>query len=177
VIGDRCSRNSYQCGVYHLLPTTYHLPSIVMTKHHSRPEDLFRAEKERALSARNSQHARLLAEAKAAFDKLMAEGQAARKSGRPRKHPLPPLKTSSSRAPVKPPPPAVIPVKAAAPAPAKPTVAVPAKPTIAKSAKPSALPVTKAQKKVAKAPRRPATSARRTGGSKSKPKAKRASRR
>ena len=27
----------------------------------------------------------------------MAEGQAARKSGRPRKHPLPPLKTSSSR--------------------------------------------------------------------------------
>ncbi|MGH7668880.1 MAG: hypothetical protein ACRENQ_05245 [Gemmatimonadaceae bacterium] len=32
-----------------------------------------------------------MAEAKAAFDKLMAEGQAARKSGRPRKNPLPPL--------------------------------------------------------------------------------------
>src|SRR3954470_1125594 len=70
---------------------------------HSRPEDLFRAEKERATSARNSHHARLLAEAKAAFDKLMAEGQAARKSGRPRKHPLPPLKTTSSRMPPKPP--------------------------------------------------------------------------
>jgi hypothetical protein len=69
----------------------------------TRPEDLFRAEKERAVSARNSQHARLLAEAKAAFDKLMAEGQAARKSGRPRKHPLPPLKTTSSRTPPKPP--------------------------------------------------------------------------
>lgn len=68
-----------------------------MTNRHSRPEDLFRAEKERASSDRNSQHARLLAEAKAAFDKLMAEGQAARKSGRPRKHPLPPLKTSSAR--------------------------------------------------------------------------------
>lgn len=64
---------------------------------HTRPEDLFRAEKERATSSANSQHARLLAEAKAAFDKLMAEGQAARKSGRPRKHPLPPLKTSSAR--------------------------------------------------------------------------------
>ena len=64
---------------------------------HLRPEDLFRAEKERATTSANSQHARLLAEAKAAFDKLMAEGQAARKSGRPRKHPLPPLKTSSSR--------------------------------------------------------------------------------
>lgn len=69
-----------------------------------KPEDLFRVEKERAQSDRNSQHARLLAEAKAAFDKLMAEGQAARKSGRPRKHPLPPLKTTSSRTPVKPPP-------------------------------------------------------------------------
>lgn len=64
---------------------------------HQRPEDLFRAEKERATTSTTSQHARLLAEAKAAFDKLMAEGQAARKSGRPRKHPLPPLKTSSSR--------------------------------------------------------------------------------
>ena len=37
-----------------------------------RPEDLFRDEKERAQTSRNSQHARLLAEAKAAFDKLMA---------------------------------------------------------------------------------------------------------
>jgi hypothetical protein len=87
---------------------------------HTRPEDLFRAEKERALTVRNSQHARLLAEAKAAFDKLMAEGQAARKSGRPRKHPLPPLKTSSStaRPPMKPaapvpPPKPVAPVKSA----------------------------------------------------------------
>lgn len=64
---------------------------------YTRPEDLFRAEKERASSSTTSQHSRLLAEAKAAFDKLMAEGQAARKSGRPRKHPLPPLKTSSAR--------------------------------------------------------------------------------
>lgn len=68
----------------------------------NKPEDVFRAEKERSLTFRNSQHARLLAEAKAAFDKLMAEGQAARKSGRPRKHPLPPLKTSSSRPPSNP---------------------------------------------------------------------------
>lgn len=102
---------------------------------HSRPEDIFRAEKERAVSARNSQHARLLAEAKAAFDKLMAEGQAARKSGRPRKHPLPPLKTSSSRTP---PRPADLPVPPKPPvvaAPAKPAVKVasPARPVPAKS--------------------------------------------
>src|SRR5438128_10896942 len=94
----------------------------------TKPEDLFRAEKERALTVRNSQHARLLAEARAAFDKLMAEGQAARKSGRPRKHPLPPLKTTpSTRAPIKPPPeaqaleptlrlPTMMPAKPAAPA-------------------------------------------------------------
>lgn len=91
----------------------------------TRPEDVFRAEKERAQSDRNSQHARLLAEAKAAFDKLMAEGQAARKSGRPRKHPLPPLKTTSSRPPVKPAPPVV--AKIAVPAPAPPAKAAPTK--------------------------------------------------
>jgi len=136
----------------------------------AKPEDLFRAEKERALTVRNSQHARLLAEAKAAFDKLMAEGQAARKSGRPRKHPLPPLKTSSARPPVTPPaaapapvakaaasPPAAPPAKAAT---AKPLVA--AKPVVAaKSAKPARA------KKVARA----ATAA------KAKPKAKRSTRR
>jgi hypothetical protein len=106
----------------------------------SKPEDLFRAEKERALTVRNSQHARLLAEAKAAFDKLMAEGQAARKSGRPRKHPLPPLKTTSSRPPVKPaaPPPVVAKAVAAAPAPAPAKPIVPAaKPVKVPAAKPS----------------------------------------
>jgi translation initiation factor IF-3 len=97
-----------------------------------KPEDLFRAEKERAVGARNSQHARLLAEAKAAFDKLMAEGQAARKSGRPRKHPLPPLKTSSSRIPPKPPTPAL-----AAPAPAPLVVAAPPKPDVKAAPKPA----------------------------------------
>jgi DNA-binding protein HU-beta len=121
---------------------------------YKRPEDLFRAEKERALGERNSQHARLLAEAKAAFDKLMAEGQAARKSGRPRKHPLPPLKTTpSTRAPIKPAPaahgleptlrlPTMMPAKPAAPAKkevvkkaSKPAKHAPAKKTKPKSAK------------------------------------------
>src|SRR5213593_2125493 len=101
----------------------------------TKPEDLFRVEKERALTVRNSQHARLLAEAKAAFDKLMAEGQAARKSGRPRKHPLPPLKTSSARPSVKPPAPPLV-VKAAAP------VSPPAKPAnVAKAASVNPQPV------------------------------------
>jgi hypothetical protein len=138
----------------------------------SKPEDLFRAEKERALTVRNSLHARLLAEAKAAFDKLMAEGQAARKSGRPRKHPLPPLKTTSSRPPVKPavaPPPVV--AKAAMPMPVQPPppAAKPVKAVLAvKPAKtaPAVKPAkTVSARKVAKA------------AAKSKPKSKRSTRR
>src|SRR5690349_12087261 len=72
------------------------VPHVQAPRVYQRPEDLFKAEKDRSTSAARSQHARLLSEAKAAFDKLMAEGQAARKSGRPRKHPLPPLKTGSA---------------------------------------------------------------------------------
>ena len=76
------------------------VPHVQAPRVYQRPEDLFRAEKDRSTSAARSLHAKLLAEAKAAFDKLMAEGQAARKSGRPRKHPLPPLKTGAAlRAP------------------------------------------------------------------------------
>src|SRR3954465_12719431 len=121
-----------------------------MTRPPGSPEDLFRAEKERARSGSNSQHARLLAEAKAAFDKLMAEGPAARKSGRPRKHPLPPLKTSSSRTPPPPPAPrgsAPKPVVAAAPAPPKPVAKT--APVKAAPAKPSAKPKAKAAPKAA----------------------------
>jgi hypothetical protein len=142
---------------------------------HSRPEDLFRAEKERATSARNSQHARLLAEAKAAFDKLMAEGQAARKSGRPRKHPLPPLKTTSSRIPPKP-----VPVAAAAPAAPAPVAKVPSpKPAVMKHPKPEvrgSIKKASAPKRTAKAEGRaaPARSSTRT---KAKAKTKRSTRR
>lgn len=129
----------------------------------AKPEDLFRAEKERALTVRNSQHARLLAEAKAAFDKLMAEGQAARKSGRPRKHPLPPLKTSSSRPPVKSLAPAPAPVVTAAVPP--PIKVASAKPAVAvKSASPAKSTKPARAKKVAKS-------------AKPKPKAKRSTRR
>jgi hypothetical protein len=133
-----------------------------------KPEDLFRQEKERALTVRNSQHARLLAEAKAAFDKLMAEGQAARKSGRPRKHPLPPLKTTSSRPPVKPTPPAPV-AKVAMAAPVKAAPMKVAKPEVRAAAKPAEPP-----KKVAKAGSRSAPG---RAESKSKAKAKRSTRR
>lgn len=137
-----------------------------MTHRPTKPEDLFRAEKERALTVRNSQHARLLAEAKAAFDKLMAEGQAARKSGRPRKHPLPPLKTSSSRTPPAAPP-AKLPAAVAAPV-AKAAPSAAPKPAAAKPSRPAA-PAKQAKavrpKKVAKAAAKP------------KPKAKRSTRR
>src|SRR6185503_11954280 len=114
---------------------------------HKRPEEVFRAEKERALGERNSQHARLLAEAKAAFEKLMAEGQAARKSGRPRKHPLPPLKTGSALRPQQTPPsfaavPSLANTMAVVPV-AAPVVAQAAK--SAKSAKSKAKPKAKAK--------------------------------
>jgi hypothetical protein len=128
---------------------------------HSRPEDLFRAEKERALTSRDSQHARLLAEAKAAFDKLMAEGQAARKSGRPRKHPLPPLKTSSSRTPVKPAP--AVPVAKVATAP----VAEPAPVAKPRVAKPEP-----ARAKAKAGASKPAGAKAKAAKSKAKPKAK-----
>lgn len=139
-----------------------------MTPH--KPEDVFRAEKERSLTVRNSQHARLLAEAKAAFDKLMAEGQAARKSGRPRKHPLPPLKTSSSiRPPVKPAP--------APPAPAPPAKVAPPK------AEPAALSRPVAKKPAKSAPVKGGGGAKKAAGVKSakraapKSKSKRSTRR
>ena len=125
---------------------------------YTRPEDLFRAEKERASSSTTSQHSRLLAEAKAAFDKLMAEGQAARKSGRPRKHPLPPLKTSSSRPVEKP---QVLTGGITPPVYAKPFVPAPA--PAPKAAKPAAK-AAKPAKAKAKSPAKKAA--------KSKPKAK-----
>ena len=142
----------------------------------TKPEDVFRAEKERALSVRNSQHARLLAEAKAAFDKLMAEGQAARKSGRPRKHPLPPLKTSSARPPAKPEFLVSTPIAKA------PTLAVvsPTAPTPAKSAKPHRAEVRPGTAKSAPNAKRARHAAPKKGAkaaAKSKPKAKRSTKR
>lgn len=129
-------------------------PPIFRVMRPTRPEDLFRAEKERAQQDRNSQHARLLAEAKAAFDKLMAEGQAARKSGRPRKHPLPPLKTTSSRTPVKPQPAA--PVAVARPiAPVAPAPSAAKAPPAAKVAKTAAKPAAKAAAKPTKTAAKP----------------------
>ena len=103
------------------------------------PEDLFRAEKERSQSERGSTHAVLLAEAKAAFDKLMADGQAARKSGRPRKNPLPPLRAvvPVAVAPVKAKKAAVPPAKHAGGSKAAPKKAA-AKPAAKKASKPAA---------------------------------------
>jgi hypothetical protein len=157
----------------------------------TKPEDLFRVEKERALTVRNSQHARLLAEAKAAFDKLMAEGQAARKSGRPRKHPLPPLKTSSARpapAPIKPfaPPAAVLNVAAPEAVqseaganvakPTSPTNSATAKSATAKSATAKSATATSAKATSAKT-KSVKTKSAKTKSAKAKPKAKRSTRR
>lgn len=143
----------------HAAPVPHHQAPRV----YQRPEDLFRAEKDRSKSAARSLHARLLSEAKAAFDKLMAEGQAARKSGRPRKHPLLPLKTGSAlRTPMTLPfsfvrpsdiaagyvPPPVKPIaKAAAPAKAKSKPKSKAKAKAKAKAKPKAKSKAKAKKR------------------------------
>ena len=49
---------------------------------------LYRQEKERALQERRISHAQLMAEAKEAFAKMLADAQLARKGGRPKKEAL-----------------------------------------------------------------------------------------
>jgi hypothetical protein len=53
------------------------------------PRQLYREEKEKARE-RNVSHSVLMAEAKREFEAMLAAGQAARKSGRPKKPPAPP---------------------------------------------------------------------------------------
>src|SRR5215831_1634199 len=77
---------------------------------------IYRQEKERALAERRISHSQLMAEAKEAFAKMLADAQLARKGGRPRTNPLPPGAIKAAPAP-------------AAAAPAK-------KPEVEKAAKP-----------------------------------------
>src|SRR5438045_7774298 len=76
----------------------------------SAAQSIYRLEKERAMQERRLSHSALMAEAKEAFNKLLADAQLARKGGRPRTNPLPP----GVRPPVKP---AAAPVVAAPAAP------------------------------------------------------------
>ena len=64
----------------------------------SAAQNIYRLEKERAMQERRLSHTALMAEAKEAFNKLLADAQLARKGGRPRTNPLPP----GVRPPVKP---------------------------------------------------------------------------
>ena len=108
----------------------------------SAAQSIYRLEKERAMQERRLSHTQLIAEAKEAFNKLLADAQLARKGGRPRTNPLPP--GAMNRPPVKPP---VV---------AAPVVAVKAAPA-------KAAPVAKAKKtagaKKAKAPAKKALKA------------------
>src|ERR1051325_10579284 len=72
----------------------------------SAAQSIYRLEKERAMQERRLSHTQLMAEAKEAFNKLLADAQLARKGGRPRTNPLPPPKIMAA-------------VPVAAPAPAK----------------------------------------------------------
>src|SRR3954470_16011734 len=92
----------------------------------SAAQSIYRLEKERAMQERRLSHTQLMAEAKEAFNKLLADAQLARKGGRPRTNPLPP--GAANRPPVK--PPAVVAVSAAV------TVKV-VKPAAAKAATPA----------------------------------------
>src|SRR5881275_12312 len=56
----------------------------------SAAQSIYRLEKERAMQERRLSHSALMAEAKEAFNKLLADAQLARKGGRPRTNPLPP---------------------------------------------------------------------------------------
>src|SRR5437773_9217924 len=67
----------------------------------SAAQSIYRLEKERAMQERRLSHTQLMAEAKEAFNKLLADAQLARKGGRPRTNPLPP--GAMNRPPVKPP--------------------------------------------------------------------------
>src|SRR3954463_10788537 len=102
----------------------------------STAQSLYREEKARALQERRISHAQLMAEAKEAFAKMLADAQLARKGGRPKSNPgapgvvtkpAPPKPVAVAPAPAKK---AAVPVKAA-PVKAKPAVtklkAVPAK--------------------------------------------------
>lgn len=51
-------------------------------------QSIYRAEKARAMQERRISHAQLMAEAKEAFNKMLADAQLARKGGRPRTNPV-----------------------------------------------------------------------------------------
>src|ERR1700744_2856931 len=94
----------------------------------STAQSLYREEKARALQERRISHAQLMAEAKEAFAKMLADAQLARKGGRPKSNPNAPGAPRPAAAAAAPKPAVVAaatpPVKKAA-APEKP--AVPAK--------------------------------------------------
>jgi hypothetical protein len=122
------------------------------------PAALYRAEKDRVTRERTSTHARLLAEAKAAFEKLIAEGQAARKGGRPKGS----ITLGSPKRLQQPDPLLVIPPPVAKPVVAKKVVTKPAPQPAAKKTKPvkvKAAAVKKTKPAAAKKPARPAKKA------------------
>src|SRR5207249_6641270 len=79
----------------------------------SSAQSIYRAEKARAMQERRMSHAQLMAEAKEAFAKMLADAQLARKGGRPRTNPITPAaaaaaakaRAAAQAAPAKPPTP------------------------------------------------------------------------
>jgi hypothetical protein len=128
----------------------------------SAAQSIYRLEKERAMQERRLSHTALMAEAKEAFNKLLADAQLARKGGRPRTNPLPP----GARPPVKP--------AAAAPAVVAPVEAAPAKATAVKAEAPVRRKTDKGQSKAPAKPKALKTSAKKVAKPVKKSQAKRA---
>src|SRR5438270_9436984 len=107
----------------------------------STAQSLYREEKARALQERRISHAQLMAEAKEAFAKMLADAQLARKGGRPKSNPnAPGAPRPAVAAAVKPevvaPAKKAAPVKVAPPKPVAKAAPVKAAPAKAATAKP-----------------------------------------
>src|SRR6185503_9533115 len=99
---------------------------------------IYREEKARAMQERRISHAQLMAEAKEAFAKMLADAQLARKGGRPKSNPNAPGAAAAAKAKLAPPP-----AVAAAPVAAKKAASVkePAKVSVGKAgSKPATAP-------------------------------------
>src|SRR5438270_1607290 len=115
----------------------------------STAQTLYREEKARAMQERRISHAQLMAEAKEAFAKMLADAQLARKGGRPKNNPNAPSAAQIAVA-AKPKVVVAVPAKKAAP-----PVAVPAR-----AAKPKAAAGKKAVSKKARVAAKPTRPAR-----------------
>src|SRR5678815_5810506 len=81
---------------YARIPKSHFEPLAPLQMDGSAALALYREEKARALQERRISHAQLMAEAKEAFAKMLADAQLARKGGRPRTNPQTPAQAAAA---------------------------------------------------------------------------------